>query len=582
MNYSSFFKYSLIASAVTLTACANVQNLEIEPANVIKAKTTSEYTLGSGGGPTENQLDLSVSYAELNFTILPETETIIGQSTLHLDSSKSRNVFSVDLDRVFDIDYIAVNGVELSDDKYENPNGELIVRLDTPVQGKIELTLHYQGKPRKAVRAPWDGGFDWKTTPAGKPWVATAVQGEGCDLFWPCIDQPYGEVPKMDIKVTVPNGLVAATNGVLISTTPTENNMTTYHWRNETLINTYGVALNVGPYETIKAQHKSLFGNEFPVVFYHLDENVEQAKGLFAEIGPMIDFYESVIGPYPFANEKLGVVETSHLGMEHQTINAYGNKYKPDEWGYDFLLHHELAHEWFGNQLTNTDWSHMWLHEGFGTYMQPLYTQYLHGDMAYLAHLYKQRFYLNNKFPIVPKKSQTVDEIYFAGTGPGNDIYYKGSLILHSLRSLMGDENFFEAVRTIVYGTPDPKPGNFEPRFASTEDFIAIVNRISGEDLTWFFDNYLYHAALPNLVTNRTEETMTFEWQSTADSAFIMPLEVSINGKIKTLDMTKKNEIRVKRADVVIIDPNAKVLRQQDHVERYNNYLKSLRNNKKG
>ena len=106
----------------------------------------------------------------------------------------------------------------------------------------------------------------------------------------------------------------------------------------------------------------------------------EKAKALFAEFTPMLDFYEQMIGPYPFRDEKMGVVETPHLGMEHQTINAYGNGYRKDVYGFDWLLQHEFSHEWFGNQVTNADWDDMWLHEGFGSYMQPLYLQWLRGD----------------------------------------------------------------------------------------------------------------------------------------------------------------------------------------------------------
>jgi len=113
----------------------------------------------------------------------------------------------------------------------------------------------------------------------------------------------------------------------------------------------------------------------------------------------MMDFYESTVGPYPFGDEKMGVVETPHLGMEHQTINAYGNGYKIDGRGFDWLLHHELSHEWFGNQLTNVNADDMWLHEGLGSYMQPLYDRWLNGDRYMQVSLAGQRRGLRNGFP---------------------------------------------------------------------------------------------------------------------------------------------------------------------------------------
>ena len=143
----------------------------------------------------------------------------------------------------------------------------------------------------------------------------------------------------------------------------------------------------------------------------------------------MLDFFEQAIGPYPFGDEKMGVVETPHLGMEHQTLNAYGSGYPEGEYGFDGLLQHEFAHEWFGNQVTNANWDDMWLHEGFGTYMQPLYGQYLEGDMADFAMLYDERLSVRNRFPLVSGRPRTEEQVYDDQAGPGQDIYYKGSLL---------------------------------------------------------------------------------------------------------------------------------------------------------
>src|SRR5690606_15733441 len=115
---------------------------------------------------------------------------------------------------------------------------------------------------------------------------------------------------------------------------------------------------------------------------------------------------------------------------------------------------------------------HMWLHEGFGSYMQPLYLQWLRGQREYDAWLLFQRRTLMNKVPIVSRKPMTEAAVSRDESGPGNDIYYKGSLLLHTLRNLIGDEAFFQATRVLVYGRPDPRPGNFAPRYATTQDFI--------------------------------------------------------------------------------------------------------------
>jgi aminopeptidase N len=281
-----------------------------------------------------------------------------------------------------------------------------------------------------------------------------------------------------------------------------------------------------------------------------------------------------MIGPYPFGQEKVGIAETPHLGMEHQTINAYGNEYKKDQFGYDWLMQHEFAHEWFGNQLTNDDWDHMWLHEGFGSYMQPLFAQYLHGDLAYKANLAKQRTGIVSKSPLVSNQVREVEQVYQHDTGPGGDIYTKGSWVLHTLRYLIGDDAFFKATKQLVYGTTDPQPGNFTPVFKNSADFVNIVNTITGKDMSWFFDVYLYQADLPKLVVDRKDDAITVQWEIENNKPFHMPVELSINGKITTLDLTKPVTLAINKMDVVILDPNSKILKYDQHIVDFQNFRK--------
>jgi aminopeptidase N len=277
-----------------------------------------------------------------------------------------------------------------------------------------------------------------------------------------------------------------------------------------------------------------------------------------------------MIGPYPFRSEKLGVVETPHLGMEHQTMNAYGNEYKKDVYGYDWLFQHELSHEWFGNQVTNVDWDDMWIHEGLGSYMQPLFSQWLHGDMEYMTRLNAQRVGSKNQFPIVSDKVMTEDQVYKAESGPANDIYAKGSNVMHTLRATIGDAAFFKAVRILVYGRPDPKPGNFAPRYATTKDFIAIVNDVTGKDYQWFFDAYFYQAKLPELTQARDGDDLVLSWKTPSGKAFPMPVEVKVGDKIVTAPMSDNTgRVRVGDAVPVIVDPASKILRRQPYLEEY-------------
>lgn len=558
----------LFSAAVVLSACSSTQT-SIPAASSAPEEFSSAYTLKSGGDIPRYQQGITVQHAELNFAFDFDKELLFGKATLTLNRQQPATALSVDLDSVFSIDGVWVNGEALTAAQYSNPNGELVITPNTTVTFPVSVTIRYHGHPRTPPNAPWDGGVMWKTTAEGAPWLATAVQGEGCDIFWPCIDQPMGEPEYADLYITVPKNLVAASNGVLIDTTSTATD-TTYHWQTRSAHNTYGIALNIAPYEKIEDTYQSIYGNSYPIVYYHLPGNTEQARALFDEIPAMLTFFERMIGPYPFADEKVGVVQTPHLGMEHQTINAYGNEYKKDEFGFDWLLQHEFAHEYFGNQVTNDNWDHMWIHEGLGSYMQPLFAQYLNGDVAYKAYLNKQRKGLINTHPMVSGKMMEVEEVYEKGVGPALDIYYKGSWIMHSLRYLVGDQVFFDAVKTLLYGTANPRPGEFTTVYRNTSDFIDIVNRLSGQDLTWFFNVYLYQAKLPQLQHTRTNNQLTISWLAPEDLPFPMPVEVSVNGKITTLKLPEESTLSVTPKDVVIIDPASKLLRFEARYDAVN------------
>jgi len=476
----------------------------------------------------------------------------------------------LELDTLLTVSSVQIDGAEVGPGGWSNPEGRMTIPLPRPLAegGKVAVRIAYAGAPRVAPSAPWDGGFVWATTVDGKPWIATAVQPEGCDIFWPCIDSPLAEPGRVDLHITVPSDLSAPSNGRFMGKQDHGDGWTTWNW-SAANPNTYAIALNIGPYEEVTTGYRSRFGNTIPMSYWYLrTDDPAKVQALFAEFTPMMDFYEATVGPFPFGDEKMGVVETPHLGMEHQTINAYGNGYRLDGKGYDWLLHHELAHEWFGNQMTNRNADDMWLHEGLGSYMQPLYLRWLYGDRYFQAELLSQRNNLANRFPVVSGVEKAEDEVYKGEVGPGNDIYYKGSLIAHSLRLLIGDEAFFRSVTRLVYGRPDPRPGNFTTRYATTDEFLAIVNEEAGRDLTWFFRGYLYQAALPDLRQTREGDRLTLEWVTGDGGVFPMPVEVEIDGRVVTVPMTGgRGQVTAPAGAHVLIDPQNKVLRQQDFIE---------------
>ena len=537
---------------------------------------TSELSLSTGGPMPAEQQSLGFEHADLKFKILPDRKAIEGEATLTFTAKAPLDKLVLDFDRVFTIRKLTIDGKALKPSAWSNPEGRMTITLPRKVaKGRqVTVVVAYDGVPLEAKKAPWDGGFVWGKAPTGEPWIATAVQGDGCDIFWPCIDYPTGEPKLVDLHITVPAPLVAPANGVFQGMTE-KDGWRTYNWRAKHP-NTYAIALDVGPYEELTASYKSRFGDSFPMSFWYLKGSADKAKGLFAEFAPMLDFYEQMIGPYPFRDEKMGVVETPHLGMEHQTINAYGNMYKKEVYGFDWLLQHEFAHEWFGNQLTNSDNDDMWLHEGYGTYMQPLMSQWLHGDMEYMARLNQMRVDTKNRFPIVSGKPLREDEVYNGERGPGNDIYYKAANVLHTLRALIGDEAFFKITRIAVYGRDDPKPGNFTPRYLGTRDYIKIVNQVTGKDYGWFFDVYLYEAAPPELIETREGDDLMLTWKAPNGKPFPMPVDVKVGDRIVTLPMADgKGRVSVGDTVPVIVDPGSKVLRRQPYLEAYQVWKKA-------
>lgn len=562
----------LLLATLSLTALAATAHAQKE-AKPGEPPITAQ-TRASAGAMTETQRAVRFDHLDLAIEVFPERRQIAGIATLDLATLSRLQTVSLDLDRNLPVSAVSVNGAALRKGTWSNLDGRLQIRLPAAVQAgrRLKLRIAYGGTPHVAVRAPWDGGIVWSKTGDGKPWVATAHQLQGCDLLWPCIDHPQAEPALADIHITVPAGLSAPANGVLQGIRDLPDGRRTFDWRSKNL-NTYAVNLNVGPYEVIRGSYKSRFGNTIPMEFWHLPGRPERSRMLFAEFAPTLDFFEAMIGPYPFGDEKLGVAETPHKGMEHQTMNAYGNEYARDAWGFDSLFQHEFSHEYFANQLTNVDADDFWLHEGYGSYMQPLYAEWRGGTPAYLSRLWQMRSGIRNCHPIISGRPRTVEQVYLPETGPAGDIYSKGAWMLHTLRGLIGDKAFFAATRRIVYGRPDPKPGNFKPRFGSSEEFQRIVNEETGKDFGWFFDVYLRQAQLPELVSVRQPGRLDLSWKVPGGGAFPLPVEVKVDRRIERLAMAGgQGSIAVPVGAHTVIDPGGKILRRSADIDALQNW----------
>ena len=534
-------------------------------------------TQKSGGARAPEQLAVRFDTADLQFEVLPATQQLRGVATLTFTVLRPIDRLILDLDRNLPVSAIAIDGTALPASAWSNPQGQLVIAMPHHVRfgGKVTARITYGGTPHVAVKAPWDDGVVWSKTRDGRTWFATTAEGYGCDLFWPCLDFPTGEPGLVTLHITVPEGLKAPSNGRLLGVDTLPDGRTRWNWQVKRP-NTYAVALNVGPYEELSGSYRSRFGNVIPLYYWYLPGERTQAEGLFAEFAPTLDFFEATIGPYPFADEKVGVVETPYKGMEHQTINAYGNGYAKAPEGFDWLFQHEFAHEFFGNQMTVANWDDYWLHEGYAEYMQPAYAHWREGEARYAAMMLDQRNRILNKQPLVRGRVVTEEEVYEAAKGgPGQDIYYKGAWVLHTLRWLIGERNFQQVTRRLVYGRTDPRPGNFAPRYASTAEYEAIVRQVTGKDYRWFFDAYLRQAALPELIESRSGDEVALRWSVPGGAAFPMPVEVEVNGEVRRL--TPPAVLRAAPGARLVIDPWSRLLRHNPAIEAYQAYQATQR-----
>lgn len=557
MIRTPLFLASGAAVALLLNPAAVVAQDEAPPPPL------SKRTIESGLPMSANQKATGLDALDLALKIDPIAARIDGTARYALTALAPMTRVEFDLDPRYAISAVSLNDVPVPATAWRNDDGQLSIDLPAKASRgeKIAVEIRYGGRPHIAERAPWEGGIMWRLTPAGQPWIATANQNEGCDILWPCIDSSAKRVATTNIAFTVPAPLVAAGNGTFVGRSD-ENGWTTWRWRARNL-NMYGLTLNIGPFGKVEKTYESRFGNSFPIDFWYLPGHREKAAALVDQLADAIAFFERTIGPFPFGDEKAGIVETPHLGMEHQTINGYGNGFKLAPEGYDWLMQHEFAHEWFANQLAETEPKHMWLQEGLGSYMQPLYMQQARGEQLYQALLWDMRKKIVAKVPLVPDEYLPSSYYNDKDAGWGSDIYAKGAWIAHTLRGLIGDEAFFTALRTTVYGRPDPAPGNFAPVYRTTDDFRREAEKASGRDLGWFFDAYLHQGPLPKLEVTRDGQRLDLAWTTAGGTPFPMPVEVRVGSRVVRVDMAggKGSVALDEDGGDYTVDPANKILR---------------------
>ena len=444
------------------------------------------------------------------------------------------------------------------------------VHFPTTKQPGEEFTtvIEYAGEPRVAPNPPWVGGFMWKKTPSGADWVSIAMQNDGADLLFPVKDHPSDKANSVAMHITVPDPLVAAGPGKFVNVTRNSDGWSTYSWKMTNPIPNYEILFNAAPYRVIKDTTKSITGETIPIEFYILPESYDNGAKLIEETKKYNAFFEKYLGPFPWRSQKLGIVETPHLGMEHATLIAYGNKFKYNEHGFDSLMLHEFGHEWWANLVTASDWRDFWIHEGFQSFMDSFYLEHLGKKDAYFTSMKGRAKNTLNIQAVAPREPTPAYQIYLLAPDyikSNGDIYGKGAVVLHTLRYLIGDDAFFRSLRRMAYPTKamERLTDGRQTRLVNTDDFLTIAEAESKMDLDWFFELYLRQPKLPKLVTESAGSTMNLRWETPNNRPFPMPIDVVVNGKTQRVEMKDGKGSFSFTGTLPVVDPNGWVLKAQ-------------------
>jgi aminopeptidase N len=382
-----------------------------------------------------------------------------------------------------------------------------------------------------AKRAPWDGGFVFKKDKNGNPHIGVACQGTGASLWWPNKDHQSDEPDSMAINITSPSLYDEVSNGRLKSKKDLANGYTRFEWFVSEPINNYNVSVNIAKYyHWTESYISKVDGELLSLDYYVLEDDKEKAIKQFEQVKPMMDAFEKRFGKYPFYKDGYKLVQTPYLGMEHQSCVAYGNQYKNGYMGFDlsgsgegmkfdYIIIHETAHEWWGNNITSYDIADMWIHEGFGQYSEVVYLEELYGKESAVKYLNGIKKGVGNKEPVIGP--------YGVNKEGSGDMYPKGALFLNTLRNYINDDAvWWDIIKSIQ--------SEYYHKNISTEDVLALMNKKSKKDLTPVFEQYLRFSNLPELVISTKSENntliVTYQWKAEV-AAFNLPIEINVDGK---------------------------------------------------
>jgi aminopeptidase N len=463
-------------------------------------------------GPYRANNDLL--YYHLDIRVDPAQKFIGGKNTIRFRMLKDDTRIQLDLSEALSVDKILYGTNPL---KYERDGSTVFIDFPEALRaGQIySIDFYYSGHPPETGRF---GGITFKKDASGHDWINTACEGIGASVWWPNKDQWRDEVENMDISVAIPKGLVDVSNGKFAGKTDLGDGYTRWDWHIHYPINNYDVSLNIGNY----VQFSDKLG-DLSLDFFALPEDLEKAKIQFAQAKGMLEAFQHYFGSYPFAEDGYKLIEAPYAGMEHQSAVTYGNLFQNGYLGhdwtgvgisprFDFIIIHESGHEWFGNSITAADPSDMWIHEGWTTYLESLYVEYRWGKADAIKYMSGYRPKVVNLRPIVAERGVNAD--------PTEDQYFKGALMLNTLRSVVDDDAKWWILLYNFYQ-------QFKYRNITTDDVVSYFNQQTGMNLTPIFDQYLRHTQIPRLelLFGEAPGMVMYKWSADEEN-FSMPVRV--------------------------------------------------------
>ncbi len=503
---------------------------------------TAQKKLTSGGKLKPEQAVMDIRHYTISLDVNMAAQSIQGSTVIDFVMSTPSRTLLFDLLDSFAVSSVKVNG-KAAAYTYKNDMITISLASDLPV-GRASVTVVYGGKPHIAVRPPWDDGFTWTRDAAGNPWMAVTAEGTGGKIFFPSKDHPSDEPDEgADMIITTDRKLVVAGPGLLQSTR-IKGGKAVYHWKTNYTINNYSLVFNIGNYKVVSRDYTTIAGNKVPMQFYVLEQDVSKAARHLEVFEQTARIQEKYFGEYPFVKEKMGIVQTPHLGMEHQTMNAYGNNFKYQKVGgkdFDWLLHHEFGHEWWGNKVTVRDWADFWIQEGICSFGDALATRELAGEQAYLDGFKQSYFGIENKLPVVQGKDLDEETAYIG------DIYSKGAFFMHTLRFVIGDSIFFPTLKLLA-----TDPAYTYNNLVTTTDVEQLFSKKSGIDLQPLFKHCLYTTDKLEVQVKRT--ALNVYALSIKNIDITLPIEIMTDAGKQTVKLGKK-PVTIRSKSLPVIDP---------------------------